>query len=162
MPGTDRSHLHTEYLKIDQKKLDPKALIYFIIAVTVFATAAGPTVMLFIATFGGTVSLGSPNITVQLDLLCGSHVGLPGTARLRRVDEAHANPLAAWRTMGSPKLPTPAQVAQMMAASELVNETVAIMPVDDDGNCGSLLVSLPLGYGLAVFDFTLQGAPVDP
>ena len=41
-------------------------------AVTVFATAAGPTVMLFIATFGGTVSLGSPNITVQLDLLCGS------------------------------------------------------------------------------------------
>ena len=50
----------------------------------------------------------------------------------------------------------------MMAASELVNETVTIMPVDDDGNCGSLLVSWPLGYGLAVFDFTLHSASVDP
>ena len=36
-----------------------------------------------------------------------------------RIDEEHANPVAAWRAMGSPAVPSEAQIASLTAASEV-------------------------------------------
>ena len=47
------------------------------------------------------------------------------TATVRRVDEAHANPLAAWIAMGAPDYTTAAQNAALLTASELVVEKLA-------------------------------------
>jgi len=44
------------------------------------------------------------------------------SATVRRVDESHANPLAAWIAMGSPDYTTAAQNAALLTASELVVE----------------------------------------
>ena len=54
----------------------------------------------------------------------GALSGLP-TATVRRIDEAHANPLAAWIGMGAPDYTSPAQNAALLAASELVVEKLA-------------------------------------
>ena len=85
---------------------------------------------------------------------------LPQSARLRRVDYGHANPLLAWTKMGSPKSPSPAQIAALMEASQMTNETVAITHSaaflgDTEPGCGVIKVSLPLGSALAVLDFAL-------
>lgn len=42
------------------------------------------------------------------------------TAKLERIDSHHANPRGAWEKMGSPTYPTKAQIAAMMAASEVI------------------------------------------
>ena len=41
------------------------------------------------------------------------------TATVRRIDETHANPLAAWIAMGSPDYTTAAQNAQLLTVSML-------------------------------------------
>jgi hypothetical protein len=46
-------------------------------------------------------------------------------ATVRRIDETHANPLAAWIGMGAPDYTTPAQNAALLAASQLVVEKLA-------------------------------------
>ena len=48
--------------------------------------------------------------------------GLPpgrATVTHARIDETHSNPYAAWRRMGSPQTPTPAQYAELEKASAL-------------------------------------------
>jgi xylan 1,4-beta-xylosidase len=61
-------------------------------------------------------------------------VGLFGagdvTASLTRIDDKHANPKAAWEAMGRPSYPTRAQIQNMSAASELVEEAVEVTRVD--------------------------------
>lgn len=46
-------------------------------------------------------------------------------ATVRRIDEAHSNPLAAWISMGAPDYTTAAQNAELLAASTLVVEQLA-------------------------------------
>ncbi len=57
-----------------------------------------------------------PAKTVTFDLK-----GLPALAHagIRRVDAKHGDTLAAWKAMGSPKYPTPAQVAALKQAAAL-------------------------------------------
>ena len=45
-----------------------------------------------------------------------------GGATVRRIDEGHANPLAAWVGMGAPDYTTAAQNAALLAASQLHQE----------------------------------------
>jgi hypothetical protein len=50
-------------------------------------------------------------------------------ATVRRIDETHANPLAAWIKMGAPDYTTTAQNAAIMAASEMVVEKLVDIAV---------------------------------
>lgn len=52
-------------------------------------------------------------------------------ATIERVDDDHANPAQAWKDMGSPTYPTPAQVARLVAASETTSTPVSF---DDEGD----------------------------
>ena len=62
------------------------------------------------------------NITVALP---AALAGQLSKATVRRIDEAHSNPLAAWIAMGAPDYTTAAQNAALLAASELVTEELA-------------------------------------
>ncbi len=66
--------------------------------------------------------------------------GLPDDApvTLQQVDDAHGNPLPLYRNLGSPQYPTPAQVAQMQAASALP------APREMRLNGGRLALDLPV------------------
>jgi xylan 1,4-beta-xylosidase len=61
-------------------------------------------------------------------------------AVIRRIDEEHANPVAAWRAMGAPEYPSRRQVDELIEASEIRTEGVAIERAD--GRVG-LTVELP-------------------
>jgi xylan 1,4-beta-xylosidase len=55
------------------------------------------------------------------------NVNAAGTVWIRRVDEQHSNSLAAYRAMGSPKYPTPAQVEQLNRESALAPPEVTTL-----------------------------------
>jgi xylan 1,4-beta-xylosidase len=55
----------------------------------------------------------------------------PRRAILQRVDEEHANAVAAWRFMGAPEYPSAIQVEALIEASRLVDEPVEIRRDDD-------------------------------
>ena len=61
----------------------------------------------------------APQSSVRLNI-----TGIPGAAarvlvRHHRIDEAHSNAWTAWKTMGSPQHPTPAQYTALEAAGQL-------------------------------------------
>ena len=66
------------------------------------------------------------------------NVNAAGTVWIRRVDEQHSNSLAAYRAMGSPKYPTPAQVEQLNRESALAPPEVTTL------KGGSLELDLPI------------------
>ncbi len=67
---------------------------------------------------------------------CGACVG----ADIQRIDDSHANALAAWQAMGSPEYLTPGQVSALAGASELAREA---QPFAQEGDAVSLEVALP-------------------
>ncbi len=73
-------------------------------------------------------------------------------ADLQRVDETHANALRCWEQMGKPEYITPAQQAQLCAASELSREALEI-PVA--GGKASVELDLP-PMGIALLTVYLQ------
>ncbi|MCL2494605.1 MAG: glycosyl hydrolase [Oscillospiraceae bacterium] len=46
----------------------------------------------------------------------------PQRVYLQRIDETHCNPLKLWEAMGSPQVPTPAQLAQLQTKSAMIDE----------------------------------------
>jgi len=46
----------------------------------------------------------------------------PERVYLQRVDDTHCNPLKVWESMGSPQVPTPPQLAEIQAQSEMLDE----------------------------------------
>jgi xylan 1,4-beta-xylosidase len=71
--------------------------------------------------------LGHPNPSA----VCDVHValegaGLPASATVRVIDQEHTNPRGKWIELGMPAYPSPAEHAQIMAASEMVPRTVAM------------------------------------
>jgi hypothetical protein len=48
------------------------------------------------------------------------------TATIWRIDEAHANPLAAWQSMGSPPSPNATQLASLIATSVIHPEEAVV------------------------------------
>jgi len=60
-----------------------------------------------------------PDTPVRIEIAGPSDIG--GRARIihYRIDHTHSNAFAKWESMGSPKAPTPAQRAELLAAGEL-------------------------------------------
>lgn len=83
-------------------------------------------------------------ITMQLTF---KGVKTGAQVRIKRVDEKHGNPLAAYKAMGSPVYPTQAQVAEMNKASAL--------PAPESARLkdGKLELTLPVN-GLAVIEIS--------
>ena len=75
----------------------------------------------------------------------------PARAVLRRVDDTHANAVAAWRLMGAPEYPSPGQVEELIEASRLIDEGVEIERLED-----GLAVTLEMPPH-AVASVTLEG-----
>ena len=62
------------------------------------------------------------SVTVNVAGVAASQLA---AATVRRIDEAHANPLAAWIAMGAPDYTSAAQNAELVASSQLVVEKLA-------------------------------------
>lgn len=77
--------------------------------------------------------------------------GPSGRAFVRRVDDEHANAPAAWREMGAPEYPSRGQVKDLMGASRLTEDSVALRRTD-----GAVFVSVELPPH-AVAAVTLEG-----
>lgn len=75
----------------------------------------------------------------------------PVAAEVTRIDETHANPLAAWQQMGGPEYLTEAQVLQLQAASVLQAEPLEI---DHTGAGPAVGLTLP-PMGIALVSFYL-------
>jgi xylan 1,4-beta-xylosidase len=60
------------------------------------------------------------DIGINTNIKLQSQSQLQSTVRHARVDDAHANPIAAWVNMGSPTYPTSAELKVLEEASELV------------------------------------------
>ena len=81
---------------------------------------------------------------------CGAGPSPPAKARLRRIDNTHANTRGFWVDhLNSTVYPTTAEIAMMEAASQLTDETVALTP---DGGCVVATVAMP-AVAVAVIDF---------
>ena len=63
-----------------------------------------------------------------------------GRAVLRRIDDDHANPVAAWHAMGAPEYPSRRQVEELVEASGLRAEAIAIERLNEQI---ALAVELP-------------------
>jgi hypothetical protein len=67
----------------------------------------------------------SLNGLADIDIGIGINIKLQSQSKLQlavrhaRVDDAHANPMAAWVNMGDPTYPTPAELKALEEASEL-------------------------------------------
>jgi xylan 1,4-beta-xylosidase len=88
----------------------------------------------------------SSPMTMRLDFK-----GIPSRAKvsIQRVDETHGNPMTAYRSMGSPRYPTQAQVEALNKASTLP------APEDRRLNKGMLELTLPVN-GLAVIEISAK------
>lgn len=60
-----------------------------------------------------------------------THTGNHALVTAERIDENHANPLAAYEKMGSPEYPVPSEMAELHAASGLKREKIAFAQDDD-------------------------------
>eukprot|EP00038_Savillea_parva_P014212 m.10306 g.10306 ORF g.10306 m.10306 type:complete len:633 (+) comp2734_c0_seq1:3699-5597(+) len=83
---------------------------------------------------------------------------LPTSARLRRIDMSHANPKAVWVAAGQPAVPNATLLAAMSKASELVDETIDLVPVAALPSCVAATVALSTVDGVVVIDFNMTAA----
>ena len=79
----------------------------------------------------------------------------PQALILRSIDSERGNPLALWRQMGSPAVPTPAQVRELQMASALRDEAFAFRYEN-----GTAEFTCQLGEN-ELFFFDIQFAPDD-
>lgn len=84
----------------------------------------------------------------------------PSSALLRRIDDASTAPLSAWERQGAPDYPTPGQIAQLHAASEMPTSSVEIS-VDAGSGDAILTVELP-PYGVAHVSIPLPAGEATP
>ena len=75
--------------------------------------------------------------TVRIEVRGGR---VPGRAVIKRIDEENSNPVAAWRAMGAPEYPSRRQVKELVEASEVRAEGVAVER--EDGRV-ALTIELP-------------------
>jgi len=68
------------------------------------------------------------------------YTGAVTSGVLRRIDENHVNPYAAWRKMGTPRYPTQSQIQQLKQAAEFVVES---QPVSVNGLGLSFTITIP-------------------
>jgi xylan 1,4-beta-xylosidase len=63
------------------------------------------------------------NVTLTLTHTAAEGAELPSEVDAYRIDDAHANPQAAWKAMGSPVYPTPAQLEALDLASKVTADS---------------------------------------
>lgn len=80
------------------------------------------------------------DITEETVRVAVTHGGACVAADIQRIDDTHANALAAWQAMGSPEYLTPGQAAALEGASALVRES---QPFTQSGDAVTLDVALP-------------------
>ena len=128
-------------------------------AVTAFVTAqensmqTARQVQAFVSSYNTSQDSGNaaqPNAVSVSVRFCGAGSSPPAKARLRRIDNTHANTRGLWvDKLNSTVYPTTAEIAMMEAASQLTDETVALTP---DGGCVVATVAMP-AVAVAVIDF---------
>ena len=125
---------------------------------------AGPGVRVYAGGAGGTVGTVDASATVSLGVVTvllnnfnvsgaalpaavdvtltftGLATPLPTGATLELIDEAHANPMAAWSAAGSPTYSPPWVIYAEMAASQVVPTSVPLVPSGD----GAMAVTVTL------------------
>ncbi len=84
---------------------------------------------------GGTVTLFVYNHDIEARDIKAEQVelrlyGAVKSLRVARIDSRHANPCGCWEAQGKPVYPTPAQLAEMENASQLVWETLPVSGED--------------------------------
>ena len=85
------------------------------------------------------------NITVTVPASAAANLA---AATVRRIDETHANPLAAWIGMGAPDYTTPEQNAALLKSSELVVERLADIATIAAGGGHAFVLKVPT-HGVA-------------
>lgn len=65
---------------------------------------------------------------------------------MQRIDDTHANALAAWQKMGGPEYLAPAQLLALQSASELEREELSF--TQEDGEIRLELTLPPMGLAL--------------
>ena len=128
-------------------------------AVTAFVTAqensmqTARQVQAFVSSYNTSQDTGNaaqPDAVSVSVRFCGAGSSPPAKARLRRIDNTHANTRGLWvDKLNSTVYPTTAEIAMMEAASQLRDETVALTP---DAGCVVATVAMP-AVAVAVIDF---------
>merc|ERR1712062_365966 len=84
--------------------------------------------------------------SVSVTITAPEATKVPDTAFLWRIDDNTTRAFAAWQDMGEPTYPTPTQLAELHAASEMKAEQLMVAPG------GKLSFSLP-PYGIGIVRF---------
>ena len=95
-----------------------------------FATAAAagapPSVFLGFWDQGGDANHVNRSVSVQLKQGVDSAFVQPTKATIYLIDDSSVNPYSTWVAMGSPDVPSPAQLQQLIGASEVKGERIAV------------------------------------
>lgn len=96
-----------------------------------------------------------PDAPIDTVTMCVSFKGVQNpslytSAVLRRIDDTHCNPRAAWDAMGQPMYPTQSQLKQLHAAAEVEWEVLPLVATDVDEFIFTLDVP-PQGVASVVF-----------
>ena len=119
----------------------PPAQLISALATTAASPGAGAPVFLSFWANGGPASnLDNRSVTVKF----GGTVATAGSTVLAwTIDQAHANPLAAWVAMDSPAVPSAEQLTALMAASELGPPAQIAVATEDDGVSSATVLMSP-------------------
>jgi xylan 1,4-beta-xylosidase len=96
--------------------------------------------------------LGHPNPSVpcEVTVVLGGGGGAMTAAARRIIDIDHANPRGRWIELGMPAYPSPAEHAEILAASELVSQPVVLVPVSGSPDKRALKILLTKHSVIAV------------
>ena len=72
----------------------------------------------------------SPSVPCEVSVTLDGIADISYRGKSRTIDATHANPRASWIGLGMPAYPSPAQHAEIMAASELLSQPVALLKVE--------------------------------
>ena len=79
---------------------------------------------------------------------------VPASAILNRIDSTHANAVAAWNAAGNPMYCSPSEIAAEMAASQLVDEAIALTAA---GSSLSVTITLePFSVSRVRFSYSVE------
>jgi xylan 1,4-beta-xylosidase len=94
--------------------------------------------------------LHAETVSVRLD-----NLGQPSRARLRRIDDEHANPLRMWQELGKPEYPNARELACMHDASAVRDEALSVLVT---GEVAEFRISLPPN-AVALATFEMDATP---
>jgi xylan 1,4-beta-xylosidase len=107
-------------------------------------------------TYGNNVSAQTVSVTFA-NLSAAAGVPLPTSATLELIDATHANARPVWEAAGSPLYPSPAEVAAELAASQLVQQSLALQPAAGGGVQATLTMQ-PQSVARVRFEYAAAAA----